>query len=129
MSAKIELKPESARQRQDTFSSLTDLHGIPVFSDDFKIKVNAVKENCNLEEMTLYSLIFVDGFNKKEGKDDLIISQLFSENETLILKQDYQHYGEKVSIVEVGLVTIAVIGVMALYVFVFRNKRVRRKDL
>jgi len=125
----IELNPELVRQRQDTYSSLTDLQGINVFSDEFKENIDSVKEQRNAEEKNLNSSVFIKEINVSDSKDDWLLSQLFYKQEEMILSQNYESTGKELSVMDVGLVVIAVLAVTALYLVIFSNKKTRRKRI
>lgn len=125
----IDLNPESVRQRQDTYSSLTDLHGVDVFSDEFKENIDSVKEQRNAEEENLNSSVFIKEINVSDSKDDWLLSQLFYKQEEMILSQNYESTGKGLSVMDVGLVVIAVLAVTALYLVIFSDKKTRRKRI
>lgn len=123
----IELHPENVRQRQDTYSSLTDLEGINIFYDDFQETISKVKkiENKKLEEIN--QAVFVDEIIVENGSDVQITSNLFRKQEEMVLKHDYQEGNNKSLALDISLALIAVLAVAALYIFFFNERKIRRK--
>lgn len=123
VSGAIELKPEVAKQRQDAYSSLTDLHGIDLFTDEFRGKKDIVEKNYEKDAEQLQEMIFDKEKNMTNENDDWVISNMFINQNTMILKPDYEKRESKISIMEIGAVLIAVLIVTAIYLFIFGKKK------
>lgn len=124
----LQLNPEIAKQRQDTYSSLTDLHGIDIFSDSFNDRAAEVEAERQTAEMQLKNYIFVEE-TEDIDTDSWLLSQLFIEKEGLVLTQDYTGSKERLSIIDIGITAVVVLAVAALYLFVFNDKKARRKKI
>lgn len=123
----IELHPETVKQRQDTYSSLTDLEGINIFYDSFQ---EIVLSHQNAEDNKFKSIaqkVFIDEIVGENSEDMQITSKLFQKQDEIVLKHDYQKENEKTLIIDISLILIAVLAVAALYIFFFNNKKIRRR--
>lgn len=125
----LELHPDLVRQRQDTYSSLTDLNGIDVFFTDFENAVRHVSSERLQELQKLEGKMFDGQTTVWEGVDRQLAEKLFAGQEENILRHDYVQDGNKLSFVDIGMVLISMLGMSALYVFFFRNRKERKKKL
>lgn len=125
----IELHPETTRQRQDTYSSLTDLEGIDIFYDSFQEAISKVKKIENLKYQELMQEMFIGQMVAENNADAKITSQLFVGQEAIVLRHDYEKENVGVSVMDVSLVLISILAVTALYVFFFNDRKVRRKRI
>lgn len=125
----VELHPEIAKQRQDTYSSLTDLNGIDVFFTDFE---NAVRQTTFEKEQKIAELegkMFDGKIIVWESADWQLTEKLFLGQKENILRHDYIQDVNKISFVDIGMVLISMLGVSALYIFFFRDRKERRRKL
>ena len=129
MESALELNPELAKQRQNTYSSLTDLHGIDIFSDEFGKQVEEIEANYKKQEQQLKHVFFVHENQNSNVVDVWLRSQLFGEKEELILTQEYVNKEASLSLIDIGIITIVVLAVAALYLFIFNDKKARRKKI
>lgn len=125
----VELHPELVRQRQDTYNSLTDLNGIDVFFTEFENTVRYVVSERIQELKALEEKMFDGQMTIWEGADGELTEKLFAGQEENILRHDYTQDESRLSFVDIGMVLIAVLGVSALYVFFFRDRKERKKKL
>ncbi|MBR5798737.1 MAG: hypothetical protein IKY23_01615 [Lachnospiraceae bacterium] len=121
----MELHPELARQRQNTHSSLTDLSGIAVFSDEFERTIHQVKQKNEASEKEIKDKLFFGEMMEMSGRDDLLRSRVFAEKKEQSFMQDYQVAENKFSFLEAGLVLGAILGMSAIYLFLFREKTLK----
>ncbi len=122
----IELHPEMVKQRQDTYSSLTDLYGVDVFSDVFQESMDDVYEQIEEDRQWLETMVFVKKATVMENYDTYIREQLFTTQEETVLSQNYMGNDMGVSLMDVSLVLIGILAVTALYLFLFSDKKARR---
>lgn len=125
----IELHPEAAKHRQDTYSSLTDLAGIDVFSDKFEETVGKVRKENESRSKEIQEGIFVEKVIREQDMDTEITSYLFLEQKTQVLLHDYEKNEKGWSVMNVSLVLIAVLAVSAIYIFFFNDRKIRRKKI
>lgn len=118
----IELHPEIAKQRQDTYSSLTDLSGIAVFSDEFEILSDKVEQKKVNEDKALQDKVFFSEILSTAGKDDDLLAKVFVEKQEQPLLQDYRKEQYQFSFIEIGLILISVLVMTAVYLFLFQKK-------
>lgn len=119
----IELHPEQARLRQDTYSSLTDISGIDLFSDELKALIQSLKEEELQSGQILREKVFVNGVTLEISAFDGLAGKLFAYDEERVLLQDYRRGEEAFSIWDLGLILAAVLAVAALYLCVFGRKK------
>lgn len=124
--SKLELHPENVKQRQDTYSSLSDLNGIDIFSDEFQERVEEVRGMQNQSYLQLQSDVFT-AQAVSPAETDEITSKLFSGQKDRSLMHEYETNTTGWSVMDVSLVLIAVLAVTALYLFFFQDKKARRK--
>lgn len=125
----IELHPEEAKHRQDTYSSLTDLSGIDVFSDKFQETVSQVQEEKNHKFEEMQNEIFTEEVIREQDADAEIRSFLFMGQKEQTLLHDYEKSTNGWSVMDISLVLIAILAVSALYIFFFNDRKVRRKRI
>ena len=118
----IELHPEIAKQRQDTYSSLTDLSGIAVFSDEFKMLSEKVKQSQEMKDKELQDKVFFSEILNTAGKDVDLLTKVFMEKQEKPLMQDYSIENALISFIEIGLIFIYVLLMTAVYLFLFQKK-------
>ncbi len=123
----LDLNPELVKQRQDTYSSLTDLHGIDIFSDEFAERLQEIEANFEKQEQQLKNVVFIEEAGNTNDVDGWLYSQLFVEKEELVLKQEYVNKEDSLSLIDIGIMAIVVFAVAALYLFIFNDKKARRK--
>ncbi len=123
----IELHPEEVKQRQDAYSSLTDLNGIDVFSTEFQNTVKKVIQEKNQKEKEKKEEIFVNKIIIHQDYDIQLSTQLFLNEEELVLSHNYSENNAGWSLMDVSLVLIAVFAVSALYLFFFQDRKVKKR--
>ena len=125
----VELHPELVKQRQDTYSSLTDLNEVDVFFTEFENAVRQVASGRMQEMKALEGRMFDGQITVWEGADKELAEKLFTGQEENILRHDYTQDGNRLSFVDIGMVLIAMLGMSALYIFFFRDRKERKKKL
>ncbi|MDO4304366.1 MAG: hypothetical protein Q4D94_10660 [Bacillota bacterium] len=127
--SEIELHPEIAKQRQDTYNSLTDLNGIDVFSTEFRNAVKKVMEERAKELKELEEQVFDEGMIQQKRADTELTDKLFTGQQETILRHDYTKDTKGLSVVDIGMVLIAMLAVCGIYIFFFQDKKARKKRL
>ncbi len=122
----IELHPEEVKQRQDAYSSLTDLNGIDVFSTEFQNTVKKVIQGKDQKEKEKKEEIFVNKIMVQQDYDIQLSTQLFLNAEELVLSHNYSENNAEWSLMDISLVLIAVLAVSALYLFFFQDRKVKK---
>lgn len=122
----IELHPEEVKQRQDAYSSLTDLNGIDVFSTEFQNTVKKVIQGKDQKEKEKKEEIFVNKIMVQQDYDIQLSTQLFLNEEELVLSHNYSENNAEWSLMDISLVLIAVLAVSALYLFFFQDRKVKK---
>lgn len=123
----IELHPELVKQRQDVYSSLTDLYGVDVFTTEFRDIVERVVNERKQREERIGGQVFAEDMLRQQAADTQITEQLFLGQKQNILSPDYKSGSDSWSLMQTGVVLIAVLAVSALYIFIFQDRKVRKK--
>ena len=111
----LELHPEEVRQRQDTYSSLTDLSQIHLFTSEFN---NRMEEKERREE-ELSEEVFMHAVRGK-GSEELKL-QLFTGEQGQKLLHDYGEMSRGSYTFEVLLMSGAILLIVILYAFFFKR--------
>ncbi len=123
----IELHPELVKQRQDTYSSLTDISGIAIFSDEFQVKVEQWQKSKYDADAVVYQKVFF-GQQINAIDDDSFMQKLFTEQGVEMYLHDYTDTGKKVSFIDIGLVIFSALLMAAVYLFIFGKKIPKRRS-
>ena len=123
----LELHPETIKQRQDTYSSLTDLAGIEIFYDSFREKVTRIQQRQDETSEKITQKVFVEEMLPEGDSDIQIILNLFTGQEEVVLSPDYQTGNKSALVMETAMVLIAISAVLVLYIFFFKNWKKRGK--
>ena len=123
----IELHPELVKQRQDVYSSLTDLYGVDVFTTEFRDIVERVVNERKQREELIEEQVFAEDMLRQQAADTQITEQLFLGQKQNILSPDYKSGSDSWSLMQTGVVLIAVLAVSVLYIFIFQDRKVRKK--
>ena len=123
----IELNPDTAKSRLDTYSSLTELSGVNIFSDEFR-NVKYLREKINENtDLNLKQFIFMKdliGVNENSYS-----SLLFLGTEKSTIMKNYETNKEGFSFLYISVVLIAVLAMTTLYMFFFYDQKKRRKRI
>lgn len=127
--SEIELHPEVAKQRQDTYHSLTDLNGIDVFSTEFEASVKAVIGEKIEKLRKLEGQVFDQEPVSPKSTDEELTDKLFTGQQETILRHDYTKDQKGVSVMDIGMVLLAMLAVCGIYMFFFQDRKARKKRL
>lgn len=127
--SEIELHPEVAKQRQDTYHSLTDLNGIDVFSTEFEASVKAVMGEQIEKLRKLEGQVFDQEPVSPKSTDEELTDKLFTGQQETILRHDYTKDQKGVSVMDIGMVLLAMLAVCGIYMFFFQDRKARKKRL
>lgn len=123
----IVLHPEAVKQRQDVYNSLTDLYGVDVFSTEFQDIVERVSGQRKQREEQIGRQVFAEDMLRQRDAETQVLGQLFLDQKQNILTPDYAGGSDVWPFMHAGVVLIAVLAVSALYIFIFQDRKVRRK--
>lgn len=123
----IVLHPETVKQRQDVYSSLTDLYGIDVFSTEFQKAIERVMGEKRQREEQIGEQVFAGDMLRQRDADTQISEKLFLGQKQSILSHDYKSTSDAWSFMHIGVVLFAVLAVSALYIFIFQDRKARKK--
>lgn len=123
----IELNPDTAKARLDTYTSLTELSGVNIFSDEFR-NAKYLKETIDKNtDLYLNQFIFIKdviGVNENSYS-----SLLFLGTEKSAITKNYKTVKEVSSFLYFSVVLIAVLAMTTLYMFFFYDQKKRRKRI
>lgn len=123
---KLDLNTESIKERTGTYSSLTDLNQIPVFSDFFKERKEMTRQEEQAAEQALSESVFYLPVVEKE-KNDISEKMFMSTDAEMVIRNtadaaDKMQYGTTIA----GILAIAVL-VAALWIY--RKKGNKKNDV
>lgn len=124
----LELHPEAVKDRQDTYSSLTDLSGIDIFTDEFRETQREIQEERQEQYQKKKKQVFVEEILREENKDSRLAEKLFLTEEKTILRHEYEKNSMGWPVMEAGLICISVLAVSALYAFFFQDKKRKKQQ-
>jgi hypothetical protein len=128
-STMLELRPESVKEKQDAYTSLTDLYGVEVFTNWFEEKVSQEASADAVKDTEITSSVFSGRYDMTDTGKDEIYGLLFTENTSQVLMQDYKNTGREISAFSIFMVGISMLGVLLLYrIFWIEKKGGRRKN-
>ena len=123
----IELNPDTAKDRLDTYSSLTELSGVNIFSDEFR-NAKYLREKINENtDLNLKQFIFMKDLIAVN--ENSYSSLLFSGTEKSTIMKNYETNKEGFSFLYISVVLIAVLAMTTLYMFFFYDQKKRRKRI
>ncbi len=123
----LKLHPETVKYRQDTYSSLTDLNGVDVFSEAFRGSVERVLQERSRREQEVEEEIFVSSVFPSRGAEEQLVSKLFLGQEERVLLHEYEKETGRLSFVDIGMVLASMLAVAALYLFIFQDRKARKR--
>ena len=80
----LELDLSVLDQQGETYSSVTDLSGVPVFTIEFQNRVNKEQRKQNAEEAALEEQVFV--LEPEEKSEDELLTGLFQVENTQVIR-------------------------------------------
>lgn len=86
MAAGLNLDVESIRNKQDTYSSLTDMNGIPLFTSVFEERMRTDMEDAESQEQYIESILFTG--IEKEDNSARLINSLFTDSDSWLIKRE-----------------------------------------
>lgn len=84
----LELNPEVVNHRTETYSSLTDIYGIPIFSDDLEQKIREYQDEQAIQREKTESELFVKAMVGTASDYEQVKEQLFMQSQGLVLKNN-----------------------------------------
>lgn len=121
----LELHPEEVKGKTDTYTSLTELYGVNIFTKEFeKIKeeTNRGKEENRQE---IEKQLFLD-WNAENGiEEDELTSLLFGQQFEEILMESYEKDVQRINFGEAAMVGVSIAAVIAVYLLFSIDKKKR----
>lgn len=119
----LELHPENIRTRQDTYSSLTDLYQIDLFTEEFQAVENQVALREHAKTNKLENNIFIKKVAVEEDAYEQLASQLFGGTGVTQLLPSYTEESQQISWINIGMLLLSVFLVIGIYtVFEIKGK-------
>lgn len=90
MSGYLKLNPESIKEKNSSYSSLTDLYHVELFTNQFKHSVEAqqIEEKKKYDEV--YSNIFIKDYAYQTSKNQELAEKLFADKIENSIREDYK---------------------------------------
>lgn len=123
----IQIDPSVLNERSNTYSSLTDINGIDVFTDKYEEQVKGYNENAKEAFGELKNKIFIEQMSDEDSQQEEVKAQLFINTQGYIIKEEVQN-----EVLTNGL-AVPIIGIMTvifvLFMVSYFGKRKSRKLL
>lgn len=128
--SEINIDPNVLNERATTYSSLTDINGLDVFTDSFQKKVTQNKKNTMQPYKTVEGEIFIKSMDTHSDIYEQVKSNMFVSSEMKVLENTSKasSSGFEFAIPIIGIVFIIVIIIMIRYVEK-RRKRWKKHDV
>ncbi|MDD3139130.1 MAG: hypothetical protein PHX08_09180 [Lachnospiraceae bacterium] len=82
----LEFDAETVQNQGDTYSSLTDINGVPVFTEEFTERIKTEQRGQAEKEKELSQEVFVEPMNRQKNSTDMLFmgttQQVLKEEET-----------------------------------------------
>ena len=122
----LELHPEEVKGKTDTYTSLTDLYGVDIFTQDFQNKIRKEELEITKYRIRIEKQLFQDIDEESTEEMNPIVEKMFKGTQEEILMQSYDVESGRINWLESTGVILSVILVMMIYLVFFRKKE--RKD-
>lgn len=118
----LDLNTEEVKNKKENYSSLTDINGLNIFTDDMESLLNQKEESRSLENTRTKEILFISDFQIK-SKQKSSESSLF--NKTVVF--DKTATNEKTSY---SIIPILIIGTLlfSIAVFILTRKYYNRRE-
>lgn len=127
-STDLNLNTDIVHNRTTTYTSLSELYGVQLFTDKRLLDKQNYEANMNLKEKNVADSIFINKLATKDI-DNEIIGVLFQEPLVIVKKQDYsENTTTSRGIFIVGAVIISAIFIIILTRYIKSQKKHRRGD-
>lgn len=126
----IKLNPDSINNKKEDHTTLSDLYGISVFSDEFIQKESQYKEQETEKQQEIFNAVLEKGESKQNYEN--IVQAVLQADDAKIIKQDYSEVNSRKHTVLFWLYFafggIALFGIVILLGETFRQKRTREYE-
>lgn len=120
----IQINPSVLQQKGKTYSSLTDINGVPLFTNKYEETIVFVQGEKAAESRNLQALIFT-GNTEKRDEDDKVQDRLFMSTGTQVKKKEVTV--EKTNIGQTMAIVGIVLIIFFMIVFSIFEKRIQRR--
>ena len=124
MSNRLELDTSVLREKEQNYTSLTDLNHLGLFTDDFETVMRKEKKIEEDIDKSLRNMCFTGDFEKEE-KDE-IVSDMFQTSQRIVVEDTNQSGKSANYFIFLGSILMGLI--MCILVFEITNRRVARKN-
>lgn len=120
-SLELKLNTDVVNNRTETYSSLTDIYGIPIFSNELEGKVKGYQEEQAIQRAKTEQQLFIKTMNDTTSDYEQITEQLFMQTQVLVIKNNAEI--TKAS----PIFPIVILGIMTVIFTVSLIKIIKRK--
>lgn len=122
--SELQFNTDILKQKSESYSSLTDLNGVALFTDDYEAIVEKKHQEDSQQNNEIQQKLFVTEI-QQEGADDGIINTLFMSTSQEVVKADTTPAGQDLSLV---FPVVGIIFCMFLLFMVQYYKKRRKKS-
>lgn len=90
MSENLKLNPETIKEKNSMYSSLTDLYEVEIFTNKFRNTVENYQIKEIAEESTIYQNVFIKDLVMQAKNDQLLSESLFTGKIEQTIRTDYK---------------------------------------
>lgn len=121
--SEITIDTDVLKDRTQTYSSLTDKNGVPVFTKDYQEKLATYQERVNQPYQWIQQEIFLKTASTSEDQYEQVKSILFTGSERTVVKEERVKTAST-SMISIVVVTVfLVIVLLALLQYISRKRR------
>lgn len=106
---RLDLDTTVVKSREDTYSSLTDINHIEVFSDKFQSKVSDYNQQVSYSNNSILNTVFTKDISNSGKEDKTIVSKLFAEVGEDIVKENYDDASGAKNYIYAGILIVLMI--------------------
>lgn len=123
--SELEFNTEILKQKNESYSSLTDLNGVALFTDDYETLIEKKQQEDSQKNSEIEKKLFVTEM-RQEGADDEVINTLFLNTSQEVVKVNTTPAEQDLSLVfpAIGIVFC----VFLLFMVQYYKKRRRKSE-
>lgn len=93
MSSRLNLNTDTLKEKEENYSSLTDLNDLQLFTDEYELTIEMVQKEEISKEKSLINRCFI--VSNEKNMEEQIISNMFMQNSQIVLQvhNDTREYG------------------------------------
>lgn len=128
MASQLMLNPEVIKERSTSYSSLTDLYEVPIFTNQFEKTIEDYQEKSSERNSTLYQTVFTLEDWKAKDTNLQLQEYLFVGNESKKVMEQTNADENNGTSIYIKSGSILVIGFLVILFYRYKKRNVRRRE-